>query len=160
MSKVSLFQALRQWGDAKEKGTGKVGGAGKFPPVLFVFALFQFSGPDYLGAWNRLVKSERTNKLAPTIQTNDSRLCGNLYSLFWKVSFTLLSFQRSRWSTLICLGRMPKYIVSLQREHQHHWDVKGWGSEHTARDTGGKKKTENLLQWRTRSSNPQLKEKL
>ena len=35
MSKVSLFQALRKSGDAKEKGTGKVGGAGKFPPVLF-----------------------------------------------------------------------------------------------------------------------------
>ena len=23
---------------------------------VFVFALSQFSGPDYLGAWNRLVK--------------------------------------------------------------------------------------------------------
>ena len=40
--------------DAKVKGTGKVGGAGKrkkewidsqFPPVLFSFS--QFSGPDY-----------------------------------------------------------------------------------------------------------------
>ena len=53
--------------DAKEKGTRKVGGAGKrkkegSPPPLspvssrfiFVFALSQFSGPDYLGAWNRL----------------------------------------------------------------------------------------------------------
>ena len=54
--------------DAKEKGTRKVGGAGKRkgerappPPLspvssrfIFVFALSQFSGPDYLGAWNRL----------------------------------------------------------------------------------------------------------
>ena len=53
--------------DAKEKGTRKVGGAGKrkkegSPPPLspvssrsiFLFALSQFSGPDYLGAWNRL----------------------------------------------------------------------------------------------------------
>ena len=40
---------------AKVKGTGKVGGAGKFPLVLFImFVLSQFSGPDYLGAWNRL----------------------------------------------------------------------------------------------------------
>ena len=44
------------------KGTQKVGGAGKsgkrkgqFPPVfLFMFTLSQFSGPDYLGAWNTL----------------------------------------------------------------------------------------------------------
>ena len=52
--------------DAKEKGTRKVGGAEKRekegpPPlspvssrVIFVFALSQFSGPDYLGAWNGL----------------------------------------------------------------------------------------------------------
>ena len=53
--------------DAKEKGTRKVGGEGKrkkegSPPPLspvssrfiFLFALSQFSGPDYLGAWNRL----------------------------------------------------------------------------------------------------------
>ena len=62
--------------EAKEKGTRKVGGAerggkkekGKRkgererPPLLspvssrfiFVFALSQFSGHDYLGAWNRL----------------------------------------------------------------------------------------------------------
>ena len=32
------------------------GGEEKFPPVFFffVFALSQFRGPDYLGAWNRL----------------------------------------------------------------------------------------------------------
>ena len=56
--------------DAKEKGTRKVGGAGKrkgerasAAPALpssflfiFVFALSQFSGPDYLGAWNRLLE--------------------------------------------------------------------------------------------------------
>jgi len=42
--------------DAKEKGTRKVGGAGKRKKeaFIFVFALSQFSGPDYLGAWNRL----------------------------------------------------------------------------------------------------------
>ena len=41
--------------NVKVKGTRKVGGAGKFPLILFfVFVLSQFSGPDYLGAWNRL----------------------------------------------------------------------------------------------------------
>ena len=41
--------------NAKVKRTGKVGGAGKFPLVLFImFVLSQFSRPDYLGAWNRL----------------------------------------------------------------------------------------------------------
>ena len=41
--------------NAKVKGMRKVGGAGKFPLVLFfVFGLSQFGGPNYLGAWNRL----------------------------------------------------------------------------------------------------------
>ena len=46
--------------DAKEKGTLKVGRAGKkkrwavSSRFIFVFALSQFSGPDYLRAWNRL----------------------------------------------------------------------------------------------------------
>ena len=39
--------------DAKVKGTQKVGGTGK-RKGFFMFALSQFSGPDYLGAWNRL----------------------------------------------------------------------------------------------------------
>ena len=61
--------------DAKEKGTRKVGGAGErksrprspqFPPVFFfVFALSQFSGPDYLGAWNRLILGNQTYHSAP-----------------------------------------------------------------------------------------------
>ena len=54
---------------AKEKGTQKAGwggaGAGRpsspqFPPVVFFLsALSQFCGPDYLGAWNRLVVLRR-----------------------------------------------------------------------------------------------------
>ena len=47
--------------DAKEEGTRKVGGAGKRKKegrvssrFIFALALSQFSGPDYLGAWNRL----------------------------------------------------------------------------------------------------------
>ena len=48
--------------DAKVKGTRKVGGAKKGKPLLssvssrftFVFALSQFSGLNYLEAWNRL----------------------------------------------------------------------------------------------------------
>ena len=48
--------------DAKEKGTRKVGGAEKRKPpplstvssrFIFVFALSQFSGPYYLGAWKK-----------------------------------------------------------------------------------------------------------
>ena len=41
------------------KGARKVGGAGKgvlspvSPRFLFVFALSQFRGPDYLGAWEK-----------------------------------------------------------------------------------------------------------
>ena len=55
-------------GKTRKKGARKVGGAGKRKkegtessplPVssrfIFVFALSQFSGPDCLGAWNRLV---------------------------------------------------------------------------------------------------------
>ena len=42
----------------KEKGTRKAGGEGKRKGVssrfIFVFAVSQFSGPDYFGAWNRL----------------------------------------------------------------------------------------------------------
>ena len=58
--------------DTKVKGTRKVGWAGKKekgrePPLLspvssrfiFVFELSQFSGPDNLGAWNRLTKHRR-----------------------------------------------------------------------------------------------------
>ena len=51
----------------KRKARGKRGGAGaglssspQFPPVVFFwFALSQFCGPDYLGAWNRLVVLQR-----------------------------------------------------------------------------------------------------
>ena len=50
--------------DTKVKGTQKVGGAGKRPPLLspvsshfiFMFGLSQFSGPDYLRAWNSLAQ--------------------------------------------------------------------------------------------------------
>ena len=36
--------------DPKVKGARKVGGAGGVPSPIFLFALSQFSGPDYLGA--------------------------------------------------------------------------------------------------------------
>ena len=36
------------------KGARKVGGAGRIPTPFVMFALSQFSGPDYLGAWKRL----------------------------------------------------------------------------------------------------------
>ena len=52
---------------AKEKGTQKAGWGGRGPPLLspvssrcfFLSALSQFCGPDYLGAWNRLVVLRR-----------------------------------------------------------------------------------------------------
>ena len=72
---ISLFQTLRLWGrreskrhakswrgGKKEKGKRKKEGRERAPPPLqspgssrfiFVFALSQFSGPDYL-AWSRL----------------------------------------------------------------------------------------------------------
>ena len=61
-SYIACSRLSDRGGDAKVKGTQKVGGAGKsgkrkgqFPPVfLFMFTLSQFSGPDYLGAWNTL----------------------------------------------------------------------------------------------------------
>ena len=46
-------ESAKEWEDAKAKKGEKGGGAGKneFPPVLlFVLALPQFRGPDYLGA--------------------------------------------------------------------------------------------------------------
>ena len=50
----SLCSRLSDSGeDAKEKGTCKVGGVSS--RFIFVFALSQFSGPDYLGAWKRLL---------------------------------------------------------------------------------------------------------
>ena len=58
--------------DAKEKGTRKVGGAGKKEKkvsshFIFVFALSQFSKPDHLGAWNRpLQLSLFVSQLLPT----------------------------------------------------------------------------------------------
>ena len=57
--------------DAKVKGEGKVGAAGKgkkYPwffcfvlyfVLFFMFALSQFSGPDCLGTWNNLKKQDR-----------------------------------------------------------------------------------------------------
>ena len=55
-NKASLFQAVRWWGRHESERYAKSwrGGAGWFPPVFFLmFALSQFSGPDYLRAWNR-----------------------------------------------------------------------------------------------------------
>ena len=45
----SLFQALRVWGRRERK---RHANSSRF---IFVFALSQFSGPDYLGAWNRVL---------------------------------------------------------------------------------------------------------
>ena len=39
--------------DSKEKGTEKFAGREKVS-ARFIFVFSQFSGPDYLGAWNRL----------------------------------------------------------------------------------------------------------
>ena len=54
-SKVACTRLSDSGEDAKVKGTRKVGG---LSPVssrfTFVFALSQFSWPNYLGAWNRL----------------------------------------------------------------------------------------------------------
>ena len=51
---------------AREKLAGREKGREREPPpsplspvsflFIFVFALSQFSGPDYLGAWNRLLE--------------------------------------------------------------------------------------------------------
>ena len=44
---------------AKEAGAGRPSSP-QFPPVVFFLsALSQFCGPDYLGAWNRLVVLQR-----------------------------------------------------------------------------------------------------
>ena len=37
-----------------------------FSRFIFVFALSQFSRPDYLGAWNRLMGSRRLEQWIPT----------------------------------------------------------------------------------------------
>ena len=62
---LACYSLLDSGEEAKVKGTRKVGGAGKkegWEPLLSpvssrfisVFALSQYSGPDYLGAWKRL----------------------------------------------------------------------------------------------------------
>ena len=48
---------LSDSGEVKVKGTRKV--SSRF---IFVFALSQFSRPDYLGAWNRLVLKWSSDK--------------------------------------------------------------------------------------------------
>ena len=48
LSTFSLFQALRQWGRRESEKHATP------PSQLFVFALSLFSGPEYLGAQNRL----------------------------------------------------------------------------------------------------------
>ena len=60
--KVACSRVSDSGKDAKKKkGTRKLAGweKGKSLPVssrfIFVLALSQFSGPDYLGAWNRLI---------------------------------------------------------------------------------------------------------
>ena len=58
ITKVACSRLSDSGGDAKEKGTRKVGGAVS-SRFIFVFALSQFSGPDYLGAWNRLSHFQR-----------------------------------------------------------------------------------------------------
>ena len=40
----------KSWRGAKKEKVSPVS-----PRFIFVFALYQFSGPDYLGAWNRLI---------------------------------------------------------------------------------------------------------
>ena len=55
-TKLACFRLSDGGEDAKVKGTRKVGGAGRvgFHPFFsLMFALSQFSGPDYLRAWNR-----------------------------------------------------------------------------------------------------------
>ena len=63
-SELACFRLSGSGEDAKEKGTRKVGSpvSSRF---IFVFALSQFSGPDYLGAWNRLKASALTT--APSL---------------------------------------------------------------------------------------------
>ena len=52
-------------GAGREKVKRKPPPLPSFLPFFFVFALSQFHGPDYLGAWNRLtVRTE--NKLSGT----------------------------------------------------------------------------------------------
>ena len=57
-TKLACFRLSDGGEDAKVKGTRKVGGAGRGGLVstrffFLMFALSQFSGPDYLRAWNR-----------------------------------------------------------------------------------------------------------
>ena len=91
-----LFQALRYWKDAKVKGTRKV-----FSRFIFVFARSQFSGPDNLGARNRLslVRREKSRRkvslsvfsLAPDLLFD----CSRVYE-YAKIRTVLQSlFQRS-----------------------------------------------------------------
>ena len=60
----------------KKKAIEKLAGREKvsvsiFPRFIFVFALSQFSGPDYLGAWNRQERKVRgaENSLSPSFET-------------------------------------------------------------------------------------------
>ena len=48
-------EGAKEWGRLESVGRAKIGaGRESFLPFVFMFALSQFCGPDYFGAWNRL----------------------------------------------------------------------------------------------------------
>ena len=80
----SLLQALRWREEAREKGT-QSSCCPPFPPVFFfffVFALSQFSGPDYLGAWNRLLRQLSVKSYF--FYRIEERLSENHSGVFWR----------------------------------------------------------------------------
>ena len=62
--------------DVKVKDTRKVGGAVS-SRFIFVFALSQFTKPDYLGAWNRLLVDQYNFKISGCYNESCTSIASN-----------------------------------------------------------------------------------
>ena len=84
----SLFQALRQWG--------------RDSPVsscfIFMFALSQFSRPNYLGAWNRLglIRQKSCHQLSDQ-SVNENMNSSNAFRIHALLYFVLIHLELKRY---------------------------------------------------------------
>ena len=100
----------------KKKAIEKLAGREKvsvsiFPRFIFVFALSQFSGPEYLGAWNRQERKVRSaeNSLSLSVQTPTTQ--ATLKSV---INITIIQMNTS--VELLGANDLPDRIIRLRRE--------------------------------------------
>ena len=96
----------------------KVKGAPSFLPFFFLFALSQFRGPDYLGAWNRLALQrikqtylEMLRGKLKTLSSNNSQLktttkIGRKYCWFAELSQVQWNLDITNLFIQVCITRL------------------------------------------------------